>query len=60
MYFGENPDKVKNIVGKSLGSFQDLYAPAIEVRVAVPLGNALVLLTHWGRGRRHSCVQHHR
>lgn len=32
MYFGENPDKVKNIVTKALGPFQELYAPAIKVR----------------------------
>lgn len=32
MYFGENPDKVKNIVTSTLGKFQDLYAPALKVR----------------------------
>ena len=31
MYFGENPDKVKNIVTSTLGRFQDLYAPALKV-----------------------------
>ncbi|CAM9227719.1 unnamed protein product [Laminaria digitata] len=30
MYFGENPDKVKNIVTSTLGKFQDLYAPALK------------------------------
>ncbi|CAM9099014.1 unnamed protein product [Ectocarpus sp. 4 AP-2014] len=30
MYFGENPDKVKNIVNATLGRFQDLYAPALK------------------------------
>lgn len=32
MYFGENPDKVKNIVTNTLGRFQDLYAPVLKVR----------------------------
>lgn len=32
MYFGENPDKVKNIVSATLGKFQDLYAPSLKVR----------------------------
>lgn len=31
MYFGENPDKVKNIVTSTLGKFQELYAPALKV-----------------------------
>lgn len=31
MYFGENPDKVKNIVSATVGEFQDLYAPALKV-----------------------------
>lgn len=31
MYFGENPDKVKNIVSATLGRFQDLYEPALRV-----------------------------
>jgi len=31
MYFGENPDKVKNIVSTTLGKFQDLYEPALKV-----------------------------
>lgn len=33
MYFGENPDKVKNIVSASLGKFQDMYAPALKVKL---------------------------
>lgn len=32
MYFGENPDKVKNIVSATIGRFQDLYAPTLKVR----------------------------
>ncbi|CAN0438356.1 unnamed protein product, partial [Ectocarpus sp. 13 AM-2016] len=32
MYFGENPDKVKNIVRGTLGRFQELYAPALKVK----------------------------
>lgn len=35
MYFGENPDKVHNIVATALGRFQDLYAPAIKVNYSV-------------------------
>lgn len=35
MYFGENPDKVKNIVSATLGRFQDLYAPALKVKAGV-------------------------
>ncbi len=31
MYFGENPDKVKNIVSATLGRFQNLYEPALKV-----------------------------
>eukprot|EP00903_Cladosiphon_okamuranus_P009410 g8974.t1 len=30
MYFGENPDKVKNIVNTTIGRFQDLYAPTLK------------------------------
>eukprot|EP00752_Nemacystus_decipiens_P010611 g9449.t1 len=30
MYFGENPDKVKNIVSSTVGRFQDLYAPTLK------------------------------
>ncbi|CAM9382890.1 unnamed protein product [Scytosiphon promiscuus] len=30
MYFGENPDKVKNIVSATQEQFQDLYAPALK------------------------------
>lgn len=32
MLFGENPDKVKNIVSTTLDRFKDLYAPAVTVR----------------------------
>lgn len=32
MHFGENPDKVKNIVHTTLDRFQDLYAPTLKVR----------------------------
>lgn len=32
MYFGENPDKVKNIVSATQGEFQDLYAPSLKVQ----------------------------
>lgn len=38
MYFGENPDKVKNIVTNTLGRFQDLYAPVLKVRELVLRG----------------------
>lgn len=31
MYFGENPDKVKNIVSATVERFQDLYAPTLKV-----------------------------
>ncbi|CAM9202160.1 unnamed protein product [Hapterophycus canaliculatus] len=30
MHFGENPDKVKNIVSATQEKFQDLYAPALK------------------------------
>ena len=36
MYFGENPNKVRNIVASTLDRFQNLYDPAIQVSPAVP------------------------